>query len=268
MFIGRQQRVHAAAGKNSWGLCWGLCLGLCVPIQSTELVRLGPGVEYASHTTSHPSTDLVSQASERRRRHYTAPPYITSALPSTRRHDISRTLRNASTLSLPPNSTTLFQRSFILATTRDWNKLPESLRSTPSPRSFKREVLRRLGVPTPPAYYSLGTKIGNILHTKLRVGMSDLNAHQYTIQRTTTPICSCSNAPETTAHFIIHCRLHTPSRLKLTTALTHTLHFDFSNLPHDTQMRTLLHGTHLSTGERSGVARLFQQFLFETKRFV
>ena len=195
------------------------------------------------------------------------PDYITRELPHTRRHDTSRALRNASTHSLPPNNTTLFQISFIPATTREWNKLPECIRSITSPRSFKREVFRLLGVPTPPLYYSLGTKIGNTLHTKLRVGMSDLNAHLYSIQKVMAPFCECRNVSETTTHFLLQCQLHVQCRARLHRTLSDILHIDFSQLPRDTQTHTLLHGTQLSTSERGGVARSFQSFLMESKRF-
>ena len=198
----------------------------------------------------------------------TLPEYITDALPRTRQNDTSRILRNASTHSLPPNNTTLFQRSFFPATTRDWNKLPESIRTTKSPKSFKRELLKRLGAPTPPVYYSLGSKTGNILHTKLRVCMSDLNAHLYQVQKSTTPLCDHDNLLETTTHFITKCELYTHCRSKLYNSVSDILQFDFSQLSKDEKTNILLHGTCLSTGERGGVARSFQQYLFESKRFV
>ena len=77
------------------------------------------------------------------------PDYITTALPHTRHQDTSRTLRNASAHSLPANNTSLFQRSFFPVTTRDWNKLPEIIRIVAPPKSFKREILQRLGASTP-----------------------------------------------------------------------------------------------------------------------
>ena len=195
------------------------------------------------------------------------PDYITSALPRTRQQETRRILRNANEHSLPQNNTTLFQRSFIPATTRNWNKLPEHIRATTSPKSFKREVLQLLGVPPPPPYYELGSKIGNLLHTKLRVGMSDLNAHLYSVQKTPTPFCQCKNTPETTTHFLTQCQLYTHCRIKLFSTLSNILHYDFTQLPRNTQTHILLHGTQTSADEWDGVARSFHQFLFETRRF-
>ena len=196
------------------------------------------------------------------------PDYITSSLPHTRQNDTSRTLRNASALSLPPNQTTLFQRSFFPATIRDWNKLPESIRSTNRPKSFKREILKRLGAPTPPVYYSLGSKIGNTLHTNLRVDMSYLNVHLYPVQKSSTPLCNHDNLLETPIHFITNCTLYADSRSRLYDRISEIIQLDFTQLPNQTKTDILLHGTNLGTGEREGVARSFQQYLLETKRFI
>ena len=195
------------------------------------------------------------------------PDYMRDTIPHTRQYDTNRTLRNSASQSLPPNHTSLFQRSFIPATTRTWNRLPESIRTCDSPKSFKRELFRRLGVPTPSVYYSLGTKTGNILHSKLRLGMSNLNAHLYSIQKSETPNCACGTSSETTNHFILHCHLHEHCRNRLFRTISSILQSDFSHLPTDTQIDILLHGTHLSTGERSRVAQSFQHFILSSKRF-
>lgn len=196
----------------------------------------------------------------------TLPDYITEILPHTRQHDTNRALRHSSTRSLPPNNTSLFQRSFVPATTRDWNKLPESLRTILSFKSFKRDVLRQYGSPTPPTYYTIGTKTGNTLHARLRAGMTNLNAHRYSIGRAPTPLCNCSDVPETTTHFIIHCQSFTHCRTTLIRSISNILNIDFSLLPRDEQIDILLHGTDLGAGARGGVARAFQQFVISSGR--
>ena len=197
----------------------------------------------------------------------TLPDYIRSAMPHTRQHDTQRTLRNSSSQSLPPNHTTLFQRSIIPSITRAWNRLPESTQPSKFPQIFKREISERLSVPAPPLYYSLGTKVGNILHTKLRVGMSNLNAHLYSIQKIESPNCSCGYTPETTNHFIINCHMHAQVRIELFRAISTILNIDFSKLPPETQTDILFHGKNLVKDERHRVAYSFQNFIFDTKRF-
>ena len=197
----------------------------------------------------------------------TLPRYVTAAMPHTRQQDTQRSLRNSSLQSLPPNRTTLLQRSFIPSTTRAWNHLPQSMQASKSTQTFKRELLERLSVPVPPSYFTLGTKTGNILHTKLRVGMSDLNAHLYSIQKAQSPNCVCSSTPETTNHFILTCRIHAHHRAELFRNMTLILQSDFFNLPPDIKTDILLHGKNLSSEQSHIVASTFQKFIFNTKRF-
>ena len=83
------------------------------------------------------------------------------------------------------NRTTSFQRSFVPSTIRLWNNLPENIRILTQHNQFKRAVFKQMGPSRPPKYYELGTKIGNILHTKLRLGISNLNSHLFQIQKAT-----------------------------------------------------------------------------------
>ena len=56
---------------------------------------------------------------------------------------------------------------------------------------------------------------GNRLHTKLRLGMSLLNAHQYQILKTLSPQCTCGHSSENTKHFILHCIHHQQHRIRM-----------------------------------------------------
>ena len=87
------------------------------------------------------------------RMHYNNPPlpsYITNLITGTRQDATGLRLRNAELLSAPPIRLTSFCRSFIPATIRQWNILPEFLRKTSSSRDFARQVWRRFGTPEPP----------------------------------------------------------------------------------------------------------------------
>ena len=115
------------------------------------------------------------------------PAYIGTILTNSRQADTGRTLRNAQTRTLPPNKTTSFMRTFIPSTTRTWNNLPDTIRSQPTHTTFKTALRNHMCTAKPPLYFSLGTKRGNKLHTQLRLGMSDLNAHQFKIKKTDNP---------------------------------------------------------------------------------
>ena len=131
------------------------------------------------------------------------PEYIRQTLPQTRNTSTCRTLRNHSTLTLPPNNTTSFQLSFIPSTTRLWNMLPLSLRSQTSHSKFREGVVNLFGTPKPNIYFSFGSKIGNIYHTQIRTGSLPLNAYLYQIQKVSSPRCVCHHQSETLQHFLL-----------------------------------------------------------------
>ena len=143
------------------------------------------------------------------------PGYITNTLPRTRYDDTGRTLKNSTLHTLPQNRITSFQRSFVPSTIRLWNNLPENIRILTQHSQFKRAVFKQMGPSRPPKYYELGTKIGNILHTKLRLGISDLNSHLFQIQKSDTTACRCGHTQENVQHFIFQCPNYREKRLTL-----------------------------------------------------
>ena len=69
---------------------------------------------------------------------------------------------------------------------------------------FSRQIWQRFGAPDPPTLNTVGTKTLNTQHTRLRVGLTTLNAHLFQFQLTPSPSCSCGHKFEDTAP------LHTP----------------------------------------------------------
>ena len=195
------------------------------------------------------------------------PAYIRSILPNTRQQDTGRELRNANTNTLPANRLTKYQQSFVPATTRLWNSLPDHIRNEASPTPFKKSVMRHLGTPPTPPYFSSGNKIGNRIHTRLRVGLSYLNSHLYPLQLSETPQCHCGSPIETVLHFIVNCPLYHNSRNNLNRSMCNVLNIDFPALHSSEQVDLLLNGTNLPSGVDRVVAHLFQNFLLSCGRF-
>ena len=121
----------------------------------------------------------------------TIPPFIKLISPNARQQNPQRRLRNASTQTLPKVRTSIYYRSFIPATTRVWNTLPEQTRTDIRYTSFKKHLNTILAPPYPPRYFFLGSLAGNLLHTKLRLQISKLNAHLFFLQKADSPSCSC-----------------------------------------------------------------------------
>ena len=192
------------------------------------------------------------------------PEYIRHVLPQTRITNTHRTLRNYTTLTLPPNNTTSFQRSFIPSTTRQWNTLPNQLRTLTSHKKFKRGIDNLFGMPHPPPYFSHGSKIGNTYHTQIRTGSLPLNAYLFNLQKLPSPNCICNHPSETIQHFLLTCPLYQQIRHHLFTQLSLVLGPQFTTLPSIDILQTLTHGYNITptrTGGGREVAALFQGFV-------
>ena len=121
--------------------------------------------------------------------------------------------------------------------------------------------------PPPPKYFSYGTKHGNILHTRLRIGMSHLNAHLYPQQLSESPECLCGSSSESVQHFVLICPLYQNPRDSLFQSLSIHLQINVTTLPSSELLSLRLNGPIPPSGSDRAVAHLFQNFLSQTGRF-
>ena len=75
----------------------------------------------------------------------------------------------------------------------------------------------------PPKYkhFSIGSKLGNSLLTRIRVGRSYLNQHSFTIGLADSPECLCHFKSESSEHFFLDCFLYSPERQTLVELIEH-----------------------------------------------
>ena len=79
------------------------------------------------------------------------------------------------------------------------NALPQSVQLNPSLSTFKTYLYSsRIKIPN---YFYIGTRIGQILHSKLRLECSTLNLHKFQRKLRDSPICNCGEV-ESTDHFL------------------------------------------------------------------
>ena len=98
----------------------------------------------------------------------------------------SYNLRNSNHFQNYPANTNLFLNSFFPATIR----------------AFKSRLNKDLN--EPPSYYNTGTRIGQILQARLRLGCSSLNADLYRKNIVPSPTCACGGF-ESAYHFFFAC---------------------------------------------------------------
>jgi hypothetical protein len=90
--------------------------------------------------------------------------------PSSQRSSYS--LRNPKYLLPPPARTKSLYDSFILATTRDWNELPEDVKSISTLEAFDYRLRDREKVAK---FYYAGNRRGQIYHARLRLQLIKLH---------------------------------------------------------------------------------------------
>ena len=86
-------------------------------------------------------------------------------------------LRNSDHIQTFHANTNLFYNSFLPSTIRAWNSLPNDVKLSSSVAAFKYRL--NMNINKPPRYFNCGTRMGQILHARLRFDCSSLNAHLY-----------------------------------------------------------------------------------------
>ena len=126
------------------------------------------------------------------------PPLVSDRNPYHHRNPLER--------DIPFCRTTLYQKSFLPATTEAWNALPDDVKRYTSLSLFKRYLASNDAVV--PKYFYIGSRNAQIVHSKLRLGISDLNQHMYYRHLTQDQSCACGSRIESSLHYLLHCPLY------------------------------------------------------------
>ena len=143
------------------------------------------------------------------------PPLITDINPYHRRNILNR--------YLPKCRTELYKQSFFPSTSAAWNDLPDEAKQIISVENFKM-YLKSDDVQVPKFYYS-HNRSSEIIHCRLRLEMSDLNADLFKRHLKDNTKCDCGYECEDAKHYLLDCPMYNYAR-------TITLHHlsDFQNI--------------------------------------
>ena len=103
-------------------------------------------------------------------------------------------------------NTYLFLDSFFPATIRAWNNLPAETKEASTLTIFKSFLNRNMQ--TSPKYFYAGTRLGQILHARLRMDCGSLNSDLYRKHIIPSPSCRCGGF-ESVQHFFFSCPNYT-----------------------------------------------------------
>ena len=113
-----------------------------------------------------------------------------------------------------------------------------------------------LNMQTPPVYYSVGCRLGQILHSRLRLECSSLNYDLHRKSIVEHPYCACGEI-ETAKHFLLSCPSYDLLRQTF-----------FSNLPCPLTYNNLILGSENLTVESNTYLFLqVQRYIIASKRF-
>ena len=96
----------------------------------------------------------------------------------------------------------MFLNSFIPATTRDWNDLPDEIKKANTMEDFQRHFSKPA---KKPKYFFSGTRKGQIMHTRLRLKCSALRQHLYAKGIGNDEMCDRGARVESSHHFLLEC---------------------------------------------------------------
>lgn len=185
------------------------------------------------------------------------PLYLRNLLPD-RSHEIhTYYTRNPDRLYTILTRTSLYSSYFFPSAVQLWNTLPDTIKNKPSVESLKSYFASRKI--KKPIYYNLGTRLGQILHARLRMAASSLNEHLFLKNIIANPYCSCG-ITESSTHYLLKCTKYTELRRQYIFSL---------NFPFPKTIDILLFGSdNLSVDENTIIFSNVQKFLINSKRFV
>ena len=185
-----------------------------------------------------------------------APNYLAELIPPRVRDKTSYSLRNADNLWQIHASSRSYYDSFLPSTIREWNELPDDVKSAPSLISFKHKLEKDTS--KTPKYYYCGDRISQILHTRLRTGCSALRYYLYNRNLISDALCQCGTI-ENNFHFLLECRRYNVMRREMLQTVSRFA---------DVSERVLLYGdSNLSDTDNELVFKAVHKYINQTKRF-
>lgn len=188
-----------------------------------------------------------------------APQYLVNLVPNRVGSRHEHNTRQTDNLLNINTRTSLYASYFLPSSIKLWNSLQPEIRLCNSISLFKRK-LQDQNNKVPVHYYS-GCRLGQILHTRLRMNSSSLNSHIFLRNLTDSPNCRCGSI-ETNSHFLLFCPLYRNLRRDLIDSVTQLS----TGITVNEQL--LLYGSNeLTDKQNCDLFLLVQNFIIKTKRF-
>jgi hypothetical protein len=161
------------------------------------------------------------------------------------------------------------ENSFFPRTANLWSELPREVTRIEKHDKFK-TALNAHFKPRVCKVFNYGHKYGNMLHTQLRLGRSQLNEHLYKLGLSETKGCLCGAPSEDTMHYLLDCFLYENDRIELFDSLDGLTEKDPGKYTRPEQMAILLRGERPEIPGRykvnSKIFKATQKYIVNTNR--
>ena len=109
----------------------------------------------------------------------------------------------------------MFNNSFFPSSVRLWNQIPLHVRHAQHISIFENYLNKRYKSPDKYKFYFFGNRYTSILHSRLRMGCSQLNNHLHKIGIRESSTCACGDDNEDTFHYFFLCSNYNSIRVDL-----------------------------------------------------
>jgi hypothetical protein len=183
--------------------------------------------------------------------------------------EINQELRQRLIFKPFPMGKVKYKNSFFPYFCKRWEALPYECRKAKTIDEFKQSIKTHFS-PKRYKFLSRGSKLGNSLLTRIRVGRSYLNGHSFPIGMSESPECSCHSKIESTHHYFMDCFLYTEERRILFDKYEQWIP-NFKRFSKKKQLDVILNGIDRDNDDlfrtNTTLQILTQNFILQTKRF-
>ena len=138
------------------------------------------------------------------------PVYLSDLIPPRISDITDYCLRDCSRFQTKKCNTVTYEKSFLPDTVKLWNSLPDNVKQSETLGSFKKKINQ---YPISNHFdLNFGSRFCQIIHSRLRLGCSDLNAHKFERHISSFANCSCGYQLEDCLHFFFVCNKYTELR--------------------------------------------------------
>ena len=184
------------------------------------------------------------------------PNYLSSLIPHNIGSSVRYNLRKVSDIRTVHANMQLYYNSFLPSTIRERNDLPRDIQDSSTVASFKTRLNSNIALPPP--YYSIGNRLDQIHHTRLRLHCSFLNQHLFSKNIIPNPLCAFGEI-EDTRHYLLNCIRYRDIRQEMLTTVSSIF---------APSLNVLLFGNAtLSRPENITIFIAVQKFIKKSKRF-